>query len=232
MIATIINFLFYTYFIFLEFVIIRVKESEKWRKKLNIGQILSVSIPSLISIVGFWISIYNIKKNSQENYKGMVSKLVFEKRLEYFDSLCKLLADLSNLILENNEVLKIGMLVNIKMNSLKDENYKVTFDPDKINKEQVLSAIKKMKEIGNNLDSQITRYYPYIPQEFVVDKHLIHTPLKDYLNYSTKQFSKIFNDKPIKESDLEKLHGYFRTLLLSIYQQETEVKKEFDKYEI
>jgi hypothetical protein len=33
---------------------------------MNLVQILSIAIPSLISIVGFWLSIYNIKNSSKE----------------------------------------------------------------------------------------------------------------------------------------------------------------------
>ncbi|MDV2632377.1 hypothetical protein RZO31_05750 [Lactococcus lactis] len=208
---------------------------------MSVGQILSISIPSVISVVGFWISIYTIKKNSQETYKGIVSKLVFEKRLEYFDRLSELLTDLSENVVKNNLFLRLAMSLNIKKNTLKGEDYKVkledgdykvVFNPEKIDKEQVLDSLNKIGEIGNNLDNLITRYYSYIPQEFVSDKDFIHEPLKDYLKFSEMQFFKIFNEKVIEEEEMEELHAYSKKLLLSIYQEQTEVKKEFDKYQI
>lgn len=46
---------------------------------MDISQILTISIPSIISIIGFWISIYSIKKMPKKSTKVRYQNLFLKK---------------------------------------------------------------------------------------------------------------------------------------------------------
>lgn len=199
---------------------------------MNIVQILSIAIPSIISIVGFWLSIYNIKNYSKEDYKSYVSKLVFEKRLEYFDKLSQLLSDLTFEITECTDSLAAGIKVTFEMNRLKKEGNKVKFQPENLDREFILSAFNKVEKLHHQLNSHLVRYYSYLPEELIKEKEFIYKPLSQYVELVREEFEKVLNGKLTETEQLKKISDYSERILIAIFQQETLIREEFEKYAI
>lgn len=199
---------------------------------MNLVQILSIAIPSLISIVGFWLSIYNIKNSSKEDYKSYVSKLVFEKRLEYFDKLSQPLSELTVEITECTDSLKIGIKVTFEMSKLKKEGKEVKFHPENLDKELILSDFKKVEKLHHQINSLLVRYYSYLPEELIKEKEFVYQPLSQYIKLVRGEFNKVLNGKLTEKEQLKKIGDYSARILIAIFQQESLIREEFEKYAI
>lgn len=134
--------------------------------------------------------------------------------------------------MRNTDDLTQGIMWNMKKAYLGKENSNVKFISEKIDKEIISSNLKKINEISHKLNALGTRYYSYKPREFILEKEHVYTPLKEYSRLCDEQFNALLNDEILNKNDIKKLLEQSKILLEAVFLQGTEVRKEFENYQV
>jgi hypothetical protein len=108
----------------------------------------------------------------------------------------------------------------------------VNFHPENLDKELILSDFKKVEKLHHQINSLLVRYYSYLPEELIKEKEFVYQPLSQYIKLVRGEFNKVLNGKLIEKEQLKKIGDYSARILIAIFQQESLIREEFEKYAI